>query len=190
MAQLREHEGKRFSEAGQRVFRLIERLPQPTIALVQGFALGGGMELAMACDIRLAAKGAKFGQPEVALGIIPGFGGTQRLPRLVGQGRALWLLLSGQIIDAAEAYRIGLVTEVLPPEALDQRGSEIADELASSAPLARRMVKRAVQEGAELGLEKGMAIESELFGLCFATEDCQAGMDAFLEKRQAQYLGK
>ena len=190
MAQLPEHDGQRFSEAGQRVFRQIEQLRQPTIALVQGFALGGGMELAMACDIRLAAEGAKFGQPEVTLGIIPGFGGTQRLPRLVGQGRALWLLLSGQMIDAAEAYRIGLVTEVLPPDALEQRGREVADKLASLAPLALGMIKRAVHDGAELDLEKAMVIESALFGLCFATEDRRAGMDAFLGKRKAQYIGK
>jgi enoyl-CoA hydratase len=189
MAQLPGNEGRRFSEAGQRVFRQIERLDKPTIALVQGFALGGGMELAMACDIRLAAEGAKFGQPEVTLGIIPGFGGTQRLPRLIGQGRALWLLLSGQLIDAAEAYRIGLVTEVLPPEALDQRGRDVAEQLAALAPLALGMVKQAVRDGAELDMDKGLMIESALFGLCFATEDRKAGMEAFLEKRKAQYSG-
>ena len=189
MAELSSLQGRRFSELGQRVFRQIERLDKPTVALVQGFALGGGMELAMACDIRLAAEGAKFGQPEVSLGIIPGFGGTQRLPRLIGQGRALWLLLSGQVIDAAEAYRIGLVTEVLAPDALDQRGRDVAEQLAALAPLALGMVKQAVHEGAELGLDKGLVIESALFGLCFATEDRKAGMEAFLEKRKAQYSG-
>jgi enoyl-CoA hydratase len=183
-------EARRLSEAGQLVLSRIERLPQPTIALVQGFALGGGLELAMACDIRLAAEGTKFGQPEVTLGIIPGFGGTQRLPRIVGQGRALWILLSGQLIDAAEAYRIGLVTEVVPAESLDRRGRDVAEHLAALAPQALRIVKQAVYDGGELDLAKGLAMEAELFGQCFATEDQKAGMRAFLEKRKAKYSGK
>ncbi len=133
-------EAQGWSQAGQLVFRQIERLPQPTIALVQGFALGGGMELAMACDLRLAAEGTKFGQPEVTLGIVPGFGGTQRLPRLVGKGRALWLLLSGQLIDAAEAYQMGLVTEVVPADTLERRGRDVARQLSALAPQALRMV--------------------------------------------------
>jgi enoyl-CoA hydratase len=182
-------EAQELSEAGQLVFKQIERIPQPTIALVHGFALGGGLELAMACDVRLAAEGTKFGQPEVTLGIIPGFGGTQRLPRIVGQGRALWILLSGQFIDAAEAYRIGLVTEVVPAESLDRRGRDVAEYLATLAPHALRMVKQAVYEGGELDLAKGLAMEAELFGQCFATEDQRAGMRAFLEKRKAKYSG-
>jgi len=190
MVQLSELEAQSFSEAGQRVFRQIERLVQPTIALVHGFALGGGLELAMACDIRLAAEGTKFGQPEVTLGIIPGFGGTQRLSRLVGQGRALWLLLSGQIIDAAEAYRIGLVTEVVTAENLEERGHEVAEQLAELAPLALHGVKQSLYEGAELALDRGLELESALFARCFATEDQKEGMEAFLEKRRARFLGK
>jgi enoyl-CoA hydratase len=189
MEHLSELEAQRFSETGQLVFRRLERLPQPTIALVQGFALGGGMELAMACDLRICAEGTKFGQPEVTLGVIPGFGGTQRLPRLIGQGRALWLLLSGQLIDAAEAYRIGLVTEVVPADLLDRRGRGVAEELAALAPQALRMVKQAVYDGGELDQDKGLALEAALFGLCFAANDQKAGMRAFLEKRKAEYSG-
>jgi enoyl-CoA hydratase len=182
-------EAERLSQTGQMVFGQIERLAQPTIALVQGFALGGGMELAMACDLRFAAEDAKFGQPEVTLGIIPGFGGTKRLPLLVGRGRALWLLLSGQLIDAAEAYRIGLVTEVVPGEALEERGRVVAEQLAALAPEALRMVKRAVYEDGSPQQDRGFALESVLFGLCFTTEDQKAGMRAFLEKRKAEYSG-
>ena len=144
----------------------------------------------MACDVRLAAEDAKFGQPEVTLGIIPGFGGTRRLPVLVGRGRALWLLLSGQIIDAAEAYRIGLVTEVLPGEALEQRGRVVAKQFAALAPEALHMVKRAVYEDGAFQQDNGFGLESALFGLCFTTEDQKAGMRAFLDKREARYFGK
>jgi enoyl-CoA hydratase len=182
-------EAQGWSQAGQLVFRQIERLPQPTIALVQGFALGGGMELAMACDLRLAAEGTKFGQPEVTLGIVPGFGGTQRLPRLVGKGRALWLLLSGQLIDAAEAYQMGLVTEVVPADTLERRGRDVARQLSALAPQALRMVKQAVLEGMDLDQDRGCAIESALFALCFATNDQKSGMRAFLEKRKTEFLG-
>jgi enoyl-CoA hydratase len=190
MENMSELEAQRFSEAGQLVFRQIERFAHPTIALVQGFALGGGLELAMACDLRVAAEGTKFGQPEVTLGIIPGFGGTQRLPRLIGQGRALWILLSGQLIDAAEACRIGLVNEVVPAENLDRHGLDMAQHLASLAPHALRMVKQAVYEGVELDQDKGLSLEAALFGLCFATEDQKTGMRAFIEKRKADYAGK
>jgi enoyl-CoA hydratase len=144
----------------------------------------------MACDLRVAAEGTKFGQPEVTLGIIPGFGGTQRLPRLIGQGRALWILLSGQLIDAAEACRIGLVNEVVPAENLDRHGLDMAQHLASLAPHALRMVKQAVYEGVELDQDKGLSLEAALFGLCFATEDQKTGMRAFIEKRKADYAGK
>jgi enoyl-CoA hydratase len=147
------------------------------------------MELAMACDVRLCAERTKFGQPEVTLGILPGFGGTQRLPRIVGQGRALWLLLSGQLIDAEEAYRIGLVTEVVPAEMVDRRGLGVAEELAALPPQALRMIKQAVYDGAGLDQDKGVALESALFALCFATADQKAGMRAFLEKRKAEYTG-
>jgi len=183
-------EAERFATAGQGVLNKLEHLSQPTIALVHGFALGGGMELAMACDVRIAAAGAKFGQPEVTLGVTPGFGGSQRLPRIVGQGRAMWLLLSGQWIDAEEAYRIGLVTEVVPEDALQQRGQELGEQLAALAPHALRMVKQAVYAGAEVDQDKGLAMEASLFGLCFATTDQKAGMAAFLDKRKADFEGK
>jgi enoyl-CoA hydratase len=147
------------------------------------------MELAMACDLRLAAEGTKFGQPEVTLGIVPGFGGTQRLPRLVGKGRALWLLLSGQLIDAAEAYQMGLVTEVVPADTLERRGRDVARQLSALAPQALRMVKQAVLEGMDLDQDRGCAIESALFALCFATNDQKSGMRAFLEKRKTEFLG-
>jgi enoyl-CoA hydratase/carnithine racemase len=183
-------EGEAFALYGQRVFSKFERLPQPTVALVHGFALGGGMELAMACDIRIAAAGTKFGQPEVTLGVIPGFGGSQRLPRIVGQGRALSLLLTGELIDADEAYRIGLVTKVVPQEELQAAGSAVVEQLLRMGPIALQYVKRAVYEGAELDLDKGLSYEASLFGLCFATSDQTEGMKAFLEKRKPTFEGR
>jgi enoyl-CoA hydratase/carnithine racemase len=179
-----------FARLGQRVFGKLEQLPQPTIALVHGYALGGGMELAMACDVRIAASGTKFGQPEVTLGIIPGFGGSQRLPRIVGQGRAMWWLLSGEWLDAEEALRIGLVTEVVESDELLAAGERAAARLASLAPQALSWVKRAVYDGAEVPLEQGLALEAALFGLCFGTADQKEGMTAFLEKRKAEFQGR
>ncbi|GMA50879.1 crotonase [Alicyclobacillus contaminans] len=179
-----------FARRGQAVLNKLERLPVPTIALIQGFALGGGMELAMACDLRIAAEGTRFGQPEVTLGVIPGFGGSQRLPRIVGQGNALKLLLGGGMIDAAEAYRIGLVNEVVPTDDLLEAGRRLAEQLAALAPLALAWVKQAVYDGAETDLERGLALEASLFANAFATEDQKRGMRAFLEKTKTTFEGK
>lgn len=176
-----------FAEFGQRVMRKLEHLPQPVVALVNGFALGGGMELAMACDVRIASEKAKFGQPEVHLGVIPGFGGSQRLPRLVGQGRALEWLLSGDMLDAAEAHRIGLANRVVKAEELEEAGLQFAQKLLSQGPHALSGVKRAVYDGAELNLEKGLALEAGLFGLCFSTAEQKEGMSAFLNRRQPSF---
>ncbi|MBX6352073.1 MAG: enoyl-CoA hydratase/isomerase family protein [Thermoflavifilum sp.] len=193
IAQMRDFDAVRaeqFARLGQQVFLQLERMPQPTLALVQGYALGGGMELAMACDVRYAAEGAKFGQPEITLGVIPGFGGSQRLPRIVGQGRALELMLSGEMIDAQEAWRMGLVNKVVPAEELLEAGRAWAQRMVGLAPKAHALIKRAVYDGAELDLERGLAHEAVLFGLCFATEDQKEGMDAFLEKRPAKFSGR
>lgn len=176
-----------FSRLGQRVFTSLERLPIPTIALVHGYALGGGMELALACDIRIAAEGTKFGQPEVTLGVVPGFGGSQRLPRIVGQGNALHLLLTGDSIDASEAHRIGLVTQVVPAQELSAAGLQVANRLLQLGPQALAGVKRAVYEGAELTLEAGLAFEAARFGMCFATEEQKEGMTAFVERRKPSF---
>lgn len=179
-----------FALLGQKVFSRLEKLPVPTIALVHGYALGGGMELAMACDIRIAAEGTKFGQPEVTLGVIPGFGGSQRLVRIVGQGNALHLLLTGDSIDAAEAYRIGLVTQVTPADALYEAGLKIAERLIAMGPQALAGVKRAVYEGAELTLDAGLAFEASRFGMCFASEEQKEGMTAFVERRKPDFADK
>ncbi len=176
-----------FARLGQRVFTGLERLPIPTIALVHGYALGGGMELAMACDIRIAAEGTKFGQPEVTLGVVPGFGGSQRLPRIVGQGNALHLLLTGDSIDASEAHRMGLVTQVVPAQELSAAGLQVANRLLQLGPQALAGVKRAVYEGAELTLDAGLAFEAARFGMCFATEEQQEGMTAFVERRKPSF---
>jgi enoyl-CoA hydratase len=183
-------EGRDWGKLGQSVFNKIENLPQPVIAAVNGFALGGGCELAMACDIRIASEKAKFGQPEVSLGIPPGFGGTQRLARLVGKGRAKELLYTGDMIDAAEAYRIGLVNKVVAPEELMAAAKAMAERIMSRAPVAVKVCKAAVNEGLDTDLETGVAYEAEVFGLCFATEDQKEGMAAFVEKRKANFNGK
>ncbi|WP_026963006.1 enoyl-CoA hydratase/isomerase family protein [Alicyclobacillus herbarius] len=183
-------EAEAFARLGQRVFGKLEQLPQVTVALVHGYALGGGMELAMACDVRIAVRGAKFGQPEVTLGVIPGFGGSQRLPRIVGQGRALWWLLSGEWIDAEEALAAGLVTQVVEADDLEATAERVATRLAGLPPTALAFIKRAVYEGAEVALPQGLAQEAALFGLCFATEDQKEGMAAFLHKRPAAFRGR
>lgn len=180
----------RFSRFAQSIFTRIERLPQVSVALVQGYALGGGNELAMSADLRIAAEGTKFGQPEVGLGILPSFGGTQRLARIVGEGRALWLILVARNIDAAEAERIGLVDEVVPADQLEKRGHEVADRLLHLAPFALKVAKNSVYTGERLTIEDGLAYESAQFGLCFATQDQKEGMSAFLEKRKAAFTGK
>ncbi len=182
-------EGRNFGKLGQAVFNKIENLPQPVIAAVNGFALGGGCELAMACDIRIASEKAKFGQPEVTLGITPGFGGTQRLPRLVGKGRAKQLLYTADTIDAQEAFRIGLVNEIASAESLMAAARAMALKIQLRAPVAVQLCKAAVNEGMDTDLETGTAYEAEVFGLCFATNDQKEGMAAFAEKRKAQFAG-
>lgn len=182
-------EGRNFGKLGQAVFNKLENLPQPVIAAVNGFALGGGCELAMACDIRIASEKAKFGQPEVTLGITPGFAGTQRLPRLVGKGRAKQLLYTADVIDAQEAYRIGLVNVVVSAEELMTTARAMAQKIQSRAAVAVQLCKAAVNEGLDTDLETGTAYEAEVFGLCFATADQKEGMAAFTEKRKAQFTG-
>jgi enoyl-CoA hydratase len=183
-------EGKEYAQRGQAVLDLIENCGKPVIACVNGFALGGGCEVAMACTMRLASDNAKFGQPEVKLGIIPGYGGTQRLPRLVGKGLALQILLSGEMISAHEAHRIGLVNEIVPQEELISRAEAIAAKIIANGPLACRYVIEAVNKGMEMTLQEGLFLEASLFGLSCATEDKNEGTKAFLEKRAAQFKGK
>lgn len=170
-----------------RIYAAIEQSPKPFIAAVNGYALGGGCELAMACDIRIAADTAKFGQPEVNLGIIPGFGGTQRLPRLVGKGRALEMILTGEMIDAHEAVRIGLVNRVVVPENLLAEAQRLAGKIAAKGLVALRLCKEAVGKGLDMELPKACAYEAELFGYAFTTADQREGMSAFLEKRPAVF---
>ncbi|MCX7780116.1 MAG: enoyl-CoA hydratase-related protein [Negativicutes bacterium] len=183
-------EGKAWGAIGQGVLNQIEKLPQPVIAAVNGFALGGGCELAMACDIRIASEKAKFGQPEVTLGIIPGFAGSQRLPRLVGKGKAKELLLTADMIDAQEALRIGLVNKVVPHEELIGAAVEMARKIMKHGPYAVRLCKEAVNVGMEVDLETGSRYEGTLFGITCATHDKQEGMSAFLEKRKPNFTGK
>lgn len=182
--------GREVSEAGQRVFRRMETMGKPVIAVIDGFALGGGCELAMACTLRLAAETAKLGQPEVKLGLVAGFGGTQRLPRLVGRGAAMKLLLTGAIIGAQEALRIGLVDEVMAAEALTERARALAMEIAANAPVAVRQTMLAVDGGLDGTLDAGLAVEAEAFGACCATADMHEGTRAFVEKRAARWSGR
>lgn len=180
---------REFALLGQQILSDIEALAKPVIAAVNGYALGGGCELAMACDIRLAADTARFGQPEVGLGVIPGFAGTQRLPRLIGKGRAKELLFTGDLIDSNEAWRIGLVNRVVPQEELLQAAKEMAGKIAGKGPLAVQFCKEAVNNGLEMDSDKASAYEADLFALCFATEDQAEGMTAFIEKRSANFQG-
>lgn len=179
-----------FSRHGHHVFRQIENLGKPAIAAVNGYALGGGCELALACTLRVASEKARFGLPEVSLGLIPGYGGTQRLPRLVGKGRALEMILTGEMIDAQEAYRIGLVNKVVPAEQLLDSCLELANKILRNGPLAVRMALQAVNYGLNSDLETGTLIESNLFGLCFATQDREEGIKAFLQKRKPVFKGQ
>jgi enoyl-CoA hydratase len=174
----------------RRVFDEIAAFPKPTIAMINGFALGGGCELAMACDIRIAARSARLGQPEIRLGLIPGGGGTQRLPRLVGTGRALRMILSGDLVDAEDAFRMGLVDELADDDALLQRTMELARNMATYSPVALRLAKAAVTAAAEAPLSAGLALERELFITAFASEDRAEGVAAFLEKRAAEFSGR
>jgi enoyl-CoA hydratase len=181
--------GKATAERGQAVFAKIERFPKPVIAAINGFALGGGCELALACHIRLASEKAQIGLPEVTLGIIPGYGGTQRMARLLGKGKALELILTGDRIPAAEAERIGLVNKVVAPEELMNVAMEMAKKIASRGPLAVRAAIEAVMSGSEMPIEEGSFLEATLFGLLASTEDMKEGMGAFLEKRAADFKG-
>ncbi len=190
LAQKDPQSGKAASEQGQQVFGLIERFPKPVIAAINGFALGGGCELALACHMRLASENAKLGLPEVTLGIIPGYGGTQRTARLLGKARALELILTGDMIDAAEAARIGLVNRVVPLGQLMQAAEELARKIMTRGPLAVRAALEAVQSGSEMPQREGQVLEATLFGLLCASEDTKEGMKAFLEKRPADFKGK
>src|SRR5262249_41687657 len=183
-------EAEKSSSFGQAVLDLIENLGKPVIAAVNGFSLGGGCETAMAFNIRKASENAKVGQPEVTLGLLPGGGGTQRLPRLVGKGRALQLILSGEMISAQEAYRIGLVNEVVPAADLIPRAEAILKKISSNAPIAVKYALEATNRGLDAGQSEGMALEASYFGLCAATEDKEEGTAAFLEKRTPQFHGR
>jgi len=189
LARLSAVEGEESSSNGQAVLNLVENLGKPVIAAINGFALGGGCETAMACTIRIASETAKFGQPEVKLGVLPGAGGTQRLPRLVGKGRALQLILTGEIINAQEAWRIGLVNEVVPAADLISRAETILKQIFANAPVAIRHSLEAVNKGLETSLNEGLALEASFFGLCAGTEDKKEGTSAFLEKRAAKFQG-
>lgn len=190
MADLSAAAAEGFARQGQRLFHAIEALGVPVIAAINGFALGGGCELAMACDILIAGQKARFGQPEVNLGVIPGFGGTQRLPRLVGRAVAAELLYTGRMVDADEALRIGLVSRVFPQDELLAEARKMADEIAAKGPLAIASLKRTLMAGADLPLERACDREAVAFGACFATEDQSEGMAAFLAKRPADFKGR
>ncbi len=190
MSGMNEAEGVEFGKRGTSIFRKIETFPKPVIAAVNGFALGGGCELAMSCDFRIASEKAKFGQPEVTLGITPGFSGTVRLTKIVGSGVAKEMIYTGKIIDAAEALRIGLVNEVTPVEELMNRVNEIAAKIALNAPLAVRYSKEAVNKAIDSDIDTASGYENRLFGRCFTTEDQKEGMQAFLEKRKPIFKNK
>jgi len=181
---------KEFSKQSQEILRIMEQFPKPIIAAVNGFCLGGGCELAMACHMRIASEKAKFGQPEVNLGIMCGNGGSQRLPRLVGKGRAIELLVTGAMIDGTEAYRIGLANKVVPPDQLIKTCEDILAAVAKKAPIAVKLTLEAVTHGMEMTLDEGVQLEANLFGMCFSTEDMKEGTKAFIEKRQANFQGK
>jgi enoyl-CoA hydratase/carnithine racemase len=183
-------EAAQSSSVGQEVLNLVENLGKPVIAAINGFALGGGCETAMACTIRVASETAKFAQPEVKLGLVPGGGGTQRLPRLVGKGRALQMILSGEMISAEEAYRIGLVNEVVPAAEVMARAEAILKQIFANAPLAVKYSLEAVNKGLETSQSEGQALEAAFFGLCAGTEDKKEGTQAFLQKRAPRFEGR
>lgn len=184
MSTMTKEEGEVFGKKGNAVFRMIETFPVPVIAAINGFALGGGCELALSCDIRICSDNAVFGQPEVGLGITPGFGGTQRLARAISVSKAKEMLFTGKSVKADEAYRIGLVNSVYPQEELMAGAMKLAQTIARNAPIAVRQCKKAVNEGLDMDLDTGLALESKLFGDCFETQDQREGMSAFLEKRK------
>ncbi|MGH9882859.1 MAG: enoyl-CoA hydratase/isomerase family protein [Pyrinomonadaceae bacterium] len=175
---------------GRSLFTAIDSFPKPVIAMINGYCLGGGCELALACDIRIASESASFGQPEINLGIIPGGGGTQRLTRLVGEGKAMELILTGEIIDARTAFAIGLVNHVVPPDELEARTMDIANRIAEKGPIALRLAKEAVKLASRSNLDEGLRREVDLFALCFSTEDKDEGVKAFLEKRKPAFKGR
>jgi enoyl-CoA hydratase len=181
---------QRTAMEGRRVFDVVAEYPKPTIACINGLALGGGCELALACDLRIAARSARLGQPEVNLGILPGGGGTQRLPRVVGMGRAMRLILTGEVIDAEKAERMGLVDEVVDDNVLTERTRELAGRIARHSPLALKLIKQAVRAAADMPLSAGLALERELFVTAFSSEDRKEGIAAFLEKRPPEFLGR
>ena len=184
MKDLNEAQGKEFGELGNKVFLRLENLNKPVIAAIQGFALGGGCEISMACDIRIASETALFGQPEVGLGITPGFGGTQRLARIVGLGKAKEMIYTARNIKADEAYRIGLVNKVVALEDLMNEAKKMASNIIANAPVAVKLCKDAINRGMQVGIDEAVMIEAEDFGKCFATEDQTEGMTAFLERRK------
>jgi enoyl-CoA hydratase/carnithine racemase len=190
LANVDAYDAEESSRFGQGVLDLIENLGKPVIAAINGFALGGGCETAMACTMRIAAEHAKFGQPEVKLGLLPGGGGTQRLPRLVGKGRALQLILTGETISAQEAYRIGLVNEVVVAASLIDRAETILKQIAANAPIAVKFSLEASNKGMDTSQAEGLALEASYFGICAATEDKKEGTSAFLEKRAPQFHGR
>ena len=183
-------QGRDFSLRGQRMMRAIEKLPKPVIAMVNGFALGGGLELAMSCHLRIAADSAKVGQPEINLGLIPGFGGTQRLLRLAGRAATLELCLAGAPIDAQRALQLGIVNRVVPAAELDAQTMALAEQLANAAPLALRGILDCINVGGECGIEEGLEYESAQFGLMFATDDMREGTTAFLDRRKPTFAGR
>lgn len=183
-------DGIEVSRLGQRVFRAIELSRKPVIAAVNGFALGGGCELALACHLRIASENARFGLPEVKLGIIPGYGGTLRLPRIVGKGRALELMLTGEMIDATEAHRIGIVNRVVPQDQLEAEARKFLGSILRNGPIALGLAIECATRGMEMSVDDGLALESNLFGLLASTTDMREGMTAFLEKRAANFTGK
>ncbi len=190
MSEMTPLEGSNFSRLGQLVFKKVEELKKPVIAAVNGFALGGGSELALACDFIYASENAKFGLPEVTLGIMPGFGGTQRLPRLIGKGRAKELIFTGKMISASEAYEIGMLNKVLPQEQLMDAVKEVARQIAKNGPIAVSIAKGLVDVGYDIPLDDGCLMESKSFGVCASTEDKREGMKAFLEKRKPVFKGR
>ncbi|WP_297633827.1 short-chain-enoyl-CoA hydratase [uncultured Clostridium sp.] len=190
MKDLNEDQGREFGILGNKVFRRLEKLDKPVIAAISGFALGGGCELSMSCDIRIASEKAKFGQPESGLGITPGFGGTQRLPRIVGMGKAKELIYTGEIIKADEALRIGLVNKVVALEDLMTEARAMAEKIIANAPIANKLCKDAIDRGMQVGIDEAIMIEAEDFGKCFSTEDQVEGMTAFIERRAKSFQNK